>query len=46
MTDKANPSARKEYVAPRILYTEKMQARAVGCLRGTDAQCGAGPIQS
>jgi hypothetical protein len=37
---------RKPYVQPRVLFTEKMQARAVSCASGTDAQCGAGPINS
>ena len=34
------------YEPPRILYTEKMEARAVSCANGDDYTCGSGPIQS
>jgi hypothetical protein len=39
-------SSKKEYVAPRIVHSEKIEGRAVACLRATDAQCGGGPILS
>ena len=38
-------SSRKEYFAPRIVHTEKIEGRAVNCSMATDA-CSAGPIQS
>lgn len=37
---------KKSYERPAILHTEKLEARAVSCTKATDAQCGAGPIQS
>jgi len=37
---------KKPYERPRVLYTEKIEGRAVACVCGNDAQCGAGPIQS
>ena len=40
------PAARKEYFPPRVLGTEKIEARAVSCAAATDARCGAGPIDS
>jgi hypothetical protein len=33
------------YNAPKILWTEKLTARAVECMRA-DASCAPGPIQS
>jgi hypothetical protein len=39
-------SSRKEYFAPRIVHTEKIEGRAVACAMANDATCGAGPIQS
>jgi hypothetical protein len=44
--DKPESIARKAYASPRVLYTEKIEARAVSCAAATDAQCGAGPIDS
>lgn len=46
MPDKKTPPPRKEYFAPRIVHTEKIEARAVVCSMADDLQCGAGPIQS
>jgi hypothetical protein len=37
---------KKVYERPAIVHTEKLEARAVACAKATDAQCGAGPIQS
>jgi hypothetical protein len=37
---------KKTYERPAIIHTEKLEARAVQCAKSTDAQCGAGPIQS
>ena len=37
---------KKTYERPAIIHTEKLEARAVVCSKATDAQCGAGPIQS
>lgn len=38
----------KVYEKPRVIFAEKVEARAVGCLRlsATDPACSAGPIQS
>lgn len=38
--------ARKDYTAPRVLETHKIEGRGVACAAATDAQCGAGPINS
>lgn len=46
MADKGNSPERKEYFPPRIVHTETIETRAVGCLMADDANCGAGPIQS
>jgi hypothetical protein len=46
MADKEGSSARKEYFPPRIVHTEKIEARAVVCSMANDFQCGSGPIQS
>jgi hypothetical protein len=40
------PESRKEYFRPKIVHTEKIEARAVACTKADDATCGAGPIQS
>ena len=37
---------KKPYVAPRVLYTEIIQGRAVACSKSDDAACGAGPLQT
>ena len=39
-------SSRKEYFAPRIVHTERIETRAVACAKSDDAACGAGPIKS
>jgi len=36
---------KKTYERPAVIYTEKLEARAVACTKSTDA-CGSGPIQS
>lgn len=37
---------KKTYERPAIVHTEKLEARAIQCLKATDALCGGGPIQS
>jgi hypothetical protein len=37
---------KKTYERPAIIHTEKLEARAVQCLKSNDSTCGAGPIQS
>ena len=39
-------AARKDYQAPRILQTEKIEARAVVCSKADSGACGSGSIQS
>ncbi|HET9299264.1 MAG TPA: hypothetical protein VFO11_04920 [Candidatus Polarisedimenticolaceae bacterium] len=46
MAKETEKSDRKAYVPPRVLYTEIIQGRGVTCAAATDAQCGAGPINS
>ena len=45
----ADPKPRLEYTPPKILYSEKLQARAVACNSGDDSCANnnnGGPIQS
>ena len=44
--DDASTPSRKEYFPPKVVFTEKIEARAVACAKGTDETCGAGPLQS
>lgn len=37
---------KKSYERPAVIYTEKLEARAVVCAKADDSMCGAGPIQS
>ncbi len=37
---------KKAYEKPRVIYTEKVEARAVGCARTDAVTCSEGPIQS
>jgi hypothetical protein len=37
---------KKPYETPRVVHTEKLEARAVVCSKSDDAQCAQGPIQS
>ena len=37
---------KKAYEKPRVVYAEKVEARAVGCARADAAACAEGPIQS
>ena len=37
---------KKPYESPRILHTEKLEARAVVCSKADDLACASGPIQS
>jgi hypothetical protein len=37
---------KKPYEKPRIIYTEKMEARAVSCGKVDSAACPAGPVTS
>ena len=46
MAESDTRSERREYVAPRIVHTEKIEARAVSCFKGNDATCAGGPLQS
>ena len=46
MSKRDETSEKKEYSSPRIIHTEKIEARAVACVRSTDVTCGAGPINS
>ncbi len=36
----------KVYEKPRIVFAEKVEARAVGCAKADATACSAGPIQS
>jgi len=44
--DNASNASRKEYLPPKIVHTEKIETRATACVRGDDAHCAGGPIQS
>ena len=46
MGDNDTRPQRKEYLQPKIIHTEKIEARAVSCFKGTDAVCAGGPLQS
>ena len=46
MSTADSQSDRKGYAAPRIVHTEKLEARAVVCSKETEGTCGGGPIQS
>ena len=37
---------KKTYERPAVVHTEKLEARAVTCLKQGGAGCDAGPIQS
>jgi hypothetical protein len=37
---------KKPYQKPRIIYSEKMEARAVSCAKADTAGCAAGPVTS
>ena len=37
---------KKTYEKPRVIYAEKVEARAVGCALADAATCSEGPIQS
>jgi hypothetical protein len=37
---------KKVYEKPRVIYAEKVEARAVGCAKADAATCADGPIQS
>ena len=37
---------KKAYDKPRVVYAEKVEARAVGCARADATTCSDGPIQS
>ncbi len=36
----------KAYEKPRVIFAEKVEARAVTCAKATDTACAAGPVQS
>ena len=46
MSASETKSARKDYAAPRITHTEKIEGRAAVCAKADDGACAAGPIQS
>jgi hypothetical protein len=37
---------KKPYEKPRIIYSEKMEARAVSCAKADAGACAAGPVTS
>jgi hypothetical protein len=37
---------KKDYEKPRVIYAEKVEARAVGCAQATVETCSDGPLQS
>lgn len=37
---------KKQYERPAIIHTEKLEARAVVCMKADDVNCAGGPIQS
>lgn len=37
---------KKPYESPAILHTEKLESRAVACVKADDTLCTGGPIQS
>jgi hypothetical protein len=37
---------KKTYERPAIVHTEKLEARAVVCMKDNDTTCGSGPVQS
>ncbi len=37
---------KKAYEKPRVIYAEKVEARATGCARADAGSCSDGPIQS
>jgi hypothetical protein len=39
-------SMKKVYEKPRVLYVEKVEARAVGCAKADATACSDGPVQS
>lgn len=44
--DDTKQESRKEYFPPKIIHTEKIEARAVACSKATDSCASSGPIQS
>jgi hypothetical protein len=37
---------KKPYEKPMVIYTEKMEARAVACAKADSVACAAGPVTS
>ena len=37
---------KKVYEAPRVVHTEKLEARATVCSKSDESNCGAGPIMT
>ena len=37
---------KKVYEKPMVVHTEKIEARAVSCLKADETTCAAGPLQS
>jgi hypothetical protein len=46
MADQKDGGGKKEYFPPKVVHTEKMEARAVTCALADAATCNGGPIQS
>ena len=44
--DDIQRESRKEYFPPKIIHTEKIEARAVACSKASDGSCPDGPILS
>jgi len=40
------PGPKKDYDAPKIVYTEAIEGRASNCTRMDDATCGGGVLNS
>ncbi len=44
--DEGGSSMMKSYEKPRVIFAEKVEARAATCAKATSADCAAGPNQS
>jgi hypothetical protein len=46
MTKATSSSGKKQYAAPKVIHTEKIETQAVVCSKSDDACAASGPIQS
>ena len=46
MSSAKTPSGKKEYAAPKVIHTEKIETQAVVCSKSDDSCAASGPIQS